>query len=1483
MAEDSLYEKSDLSASPDEASKSDKRSVTSGREDIPAEARSETTASSDIDTSGYTGDPTQFGRPAGDPPRYILIAAETQPNSVGTSRVMVNRFVDEATQPGSSIAAAGYDVVTMAQDVTITSNIANNVTQSSTHIIITYTKSALPNEATPRTIRVTWQSGFTKDFVILLPGIWANNNNPLVSGSLSSTLLSSDTFTTNCDPDSEVQTYRNHGTYGPWPSLISNNYLEVFASRVVSNPYSGTMLDTLPEGQWVFMSGGTFSGNIVDQTFQLTASGSGTYNHFNLSHRQYFGLPNIANTNPASPAWWGQSNSARLGEPVPGPDEHEFHVIKLSYPYASHYDNELPWTGSTDSSGNLVNFGFASTTYSGQYLLDFWTNLQGYGVFGGYDSIYGGDGLGFSFRSYIMYSDNIPNCEREPRPIIDACADPNSMAYYQYSGTDCDGVSIPASVILDPTSVVFAPQSCCPSCINSNGDDISYSTQPLTINAQRSNPTTIGGSDGWINVTINDGGFGLLGQTAGLPTGNANYTYVLRNQNAADDMMSQAAGKAVSSGAVSSTAFTFGYNLSSSDNNNNGLLQSASGAGGTTTITTSAAQGYVPGGSDIGTATISEGLKAGCYDVFVFDSSSTVCLAQTTICLIDPPAISGCTDNSTPALNYNALATVSDNNSCHYCEQAYGTLVDGLDNIVAPVAYSAGNAFTISYPTHTTSTDSEIDINNIQASTQFQNYINNIVNASSIQNADYKIELYKWDTQTATGNSAWASTSLLTAFNAGTTQVGSTITTVGSTGWNGLLNSSTLGAGFTYGYYTIKVFVFDPDATVEIEQCYQLFDVIVPVPVCLDSGVATAQDGVIVTDTNLYFHDQAICDINNNFCCSSNFAPAINFDPCANFLYQAEAICDPNAEVLVYDLQFYDGGSWVSAGLTSTIGSLGTQIQTPYVLSIAMSAFVPYGNGDYRVQWTSSYSNSPDCTIHSNIQNVNLPIYGCMDSSLDAQGNPALNYDPNAICGLLCEWCQYGCMDPTASNYDPNATCDDGTCFNDVYGCTDVSANNYNPLATIDDGSCTYDPTGCTDPAAINYDPTAVVNDGSCIYCTDFTADDVTITTTTATGYVIPSGSGYYCGSNSDGCVHLNVSSTCLQWELITCTTYCGLSQSTTSWLTPGLYDTNTVINFCNLPSATFTFTIQDCNGCQVSFEVTVPTTGNSCGCTDPAASNYNASAQYDDGTCEYCGCTDENATNYNPGATCDDGSCVYTGGGGGCQPHPCIPTGIDQTLRNLKLCIADKGFDYYNKLVTGQSHDCSVMDNWKIILIHYLLSKIGLDCIYNCEDANTPSPSTAYQSCEDLWIEGGPTTGLNDPNVNTLTPPVGTTSTVTLFDPSGTGELTPGDIIKHHVSGNIWFFQGPGQSGTPTPVSVAGLDPENASGNISGYWAYCNDNMRYISNSNNINYIDNFINFANKFCKDCGNDPELLTGSSSNLAIPDIEQGIDGIDDLEI
>lgn len=47
-------------------------------------------------------------------------------------------------------------------------------------------------------------------------------------------------------------------------------------------------------------------------------------------------------------------------------------------------------------------------------------------------------------------------------------------------------------------------------------------------------------------------------------------------------------------------------------------------------------------------------------------------------------------------------------------------------------------------------------------------------------------------------------------------------------------------------------------------------------------------------------------------------------------------------------------------------------------------------------------------------------------------------------------------------------------------------------------------------------------------------------------------------------------------------------------------------------------------------------------GCTDPEADNYDPTAEVDDGTCVTLGCTYAVALNYNPAATDDDGSCVF-------------------------------------------------------------------------------------------------------------------------------------------------------------------------------------------------------------------------------------------------
>jgi hypothetical protein len=45
--------------------------------------------------------------------------------------------------------------------------------------------------------------------------------------------------------------------------------------------------------------------------------------------------------------------------------------------------------------------------------------------------------------------------------------------------------------------------------------------------------------------------------------------------------------------------------------------------------------------------------------------------------------------------------------------------------------------------------------------------------------------------------------------------------------------------------------------------------------------------------------------------------------------------------------------------------------------------------------------------------------------------------------------------------------------------------------------------------------------------------------------------------------------------------------------------------------------------------------------------------------------------------------------------------------------------------------------------------------------------------------------------------------------------------------------------------------NPETAQGQQSGHWTQCVPATN-ITITNNVNYLDNFINFANKYCRDC-------------------------------
>ena len=141
-------------------------------------------------------------------------------------------------------------------------------------------------------------------------------------------------------------------------------------------------------------------------------------------------------------------------------------------------------------------------------------------------------------------------------------------------------------------------------------------------------------------------------------------------------------------------------------------------------------------------------------------------------------------------------------------------------------------------------------------------------------------------------------------------------------------------------------------------------------------------------------------------------------------------------------------------------------------------------------------------------------------------------------------------------------------------GCTDPTMFNYDSAADFDDGSCIDIIFGCLNSSATNFNPSANTTDNSCII--------------------------------------------------------------------PGCID-NTTINGCGV----------DCLGA-LNYDSSATTDDGSCtycvlGCTDPTMFNFNSQATCDDGACIpfMYGCTDSfnaNATNYDPTANTDDGSCGYYG-----------------------------------------------------------------------------------------------------------------------------------------------------------------------------------------------------------------------------------------------
>ena len=263
---------------------------------------------------------------------------------------------------------------------------------------------------------------------------------------------------------------------------------------------------------------------------------------------------------------------------------------------------------------------------------------------------------------------------------------------------------------------------------------------------------------------------------------------------------------------------------------------------------------------------------------------------------------------------------------------------------------------------------------------------------------------------------------------------------------------------------------------------------------------------------------------------------------------------------------------------------------------------------------------------------------GCINDPDGVQGTGDEFYEAgNTSC---CTYCQYGCMDNTATNYSGpgntnglpitdtpcdgsaasdaqgatciagktgiNCCCDGVTGINT--GCMDATAVNYNPAATQSDGSCCY--AGCGVPSH-NPGPQPDVN-GYCVV-----GFGLTNSLYNHNGYIGIGNSSNYIGASYVGiCDPANgITQGCGK-----CVVGAGLDLNGNT-ICGGLIGNSTCgnqyINYDPALHADCFGTDFDCIGVQNGSDVSC-CVDSVYGCMDPNADNYDPNATADDGNCQY-------------------------------------------------------------------------------------------------------------------------------------------------------------------------------------------------------------------------------------------------------------------------
>ena len=1051
---------------------------------------------------------------------------------------------------------------------------------------------------------------------------------------------------------------------------------------------------------------------------------------------------------------------------------------------------------------------------------------------------------GGSFATHMVYADNLSACGAGPaRNVYDVCIDYKAPDYFQNTCKDCNGNTIPANECNGTISAIFNDGQCCINCrtfipyvssTNSSGPG----TQDGIITWDLANPSgsaTPGGTP-WssgsmytVAITASNaaslptqapvgGAVFTTNVTTNVSSGTEHLVTVSSNQQIAPGMQISVPGNtqipagtyvgAITSGnqQQNATQFSLVDNLGNSVN----ALVAA-------TVTGTFATGF-EGTFGYLLPNTAGGLGAGTFYTISF-TDNVGCTENFRIQIDEDEAISGCTDGTTPALNYNSAA-VLDDGSCIYCSSDSGDIVD-------PSGALAGSL----YSSHTTGI---LDVT-LNAANVPQN--DGAFSLTATMANDPALLLQTDGTQSYTFTLA-----KLAVAGDPNTSIGGPIAT--ETGIAVNVFGSTPSHQFTglgYGHYAIKVELIDSDEAHGLEPCYEFFFGTVKAPVCNDPNATNFNSSNVPAD--FIISTPLLCQYPSS-CCSVSVVQQDNSyrgTLCSPFLY-VDITCDPYSTNV--------SGYWAFNGTQITgsafnIGGVGSNSTKIWLMDNNQASLFT-ANGTYSCVITQTFTGQADCTETVSAA-FTLPICDCTDPL-------AINY--NALATIDDGSCIYpswdcntgvGCFDPGNGQgaYASLPACQ-AACPITVLGCTEACATNYNPAATQDDGSCTF--KACLDQAASNYQyscdcsqqlPNATISDNGC--CTYPCAVGMTIQT------YAKNASGSCTTPIQDGDigvgVQLNNAATLYQVDYYDATGTTLICSDPTWYPTfTGANWTTTVQNLCppGVFPGIYLAKVVDNLGCTGSKQIAVGTMSVTQGCTDPGATNYDPNALCDDGSCLYCGCTDPLANNYNPNAVCDDGTCTYP-----VFENTCVPPNIEQRKREITACLSEKGTIWLHKYKIGTADDCTLMNKWKLILIQYLLSDSNLTCVFNCADEDSPDLSTV-QSCAPLAIAGGPVTGTSDQGHAGSTHS-STTGTV-ITNPAAyfivTNKLFTNDVITM-PSGLVWQMVAPGS------CTWGCYSPETAQGASSGHWKQCVPSNN-ITITTTVNYIDNFINFANKYCRDC-------------------------------